>query len=226
MIGMEQQAAQTDASGNGLEISKKDLLREMGISYGQFYRWKRMGLIPEAWFHRRSTFTGQETFLPREKIVARIRQIQGLKDEHSLNDLADMLSADATGRQFDSAQLQAAGVFSPAMLALLPEPPAGAVSFVEALALAAMDRLSKLGLGEDVLRAAGRCLLERYTEIDGQGEQALLVLQVAPGQPPAQPTTIALCGGKCLVSPKEAVAAEVSLGQLAEKIRLQSKLTS
>jgi len=42
-------------------ISKKAVLEEMGISYGQLYRWKRKGLIPEAWFVRRSTFTGQET---------------------------------------------------------------------------------------------------------------------------------------------------------------------
>lgn len=45
-------------------ISKKELLETFGISYGALYRWKRMGLIPEAWFLRRSTSTGQETFFP------------------------------------------------------------------------------------------------------------------------------------------------------------------
>jgi len=34
-------------------ISKKDTLETMGISYGQLYRWKRKGLIPESWFIRR-----------------------------------------------------------------------------------------------------------------------------------------------------------------------------
>ena len=29
-------------------ISKKELLELYGISYGALYRWKRMGLIPEA----------------------------------------------------------------------------------------------------------------------------------------------------------------------------------
>ena len=29
-------------------ISKKELLETFGISYGALYRWKRMGLIPEA----------------------------------------------------------------------------------------------------------------------------------------------------------------------------------
>ena len=35
-------------------ISKKELLERYGISYGALYRWKRMGLIPESWFLRRS----------------------------------------------------------------------------------------------------------------------------------------------------------------------------
>ncbi len=76
-------------------ISKKDVLAQTGISYGQLYRWKRMGLIPEAWFIRRSTFTGQETFFPRERILARISQIQALKEERSLDELASLLSPEA-----------------------------------------------------------------------------------------------------------------------------------
>lgn len=47
------------------QISKKELLDITGISYGQLYRWKRKGLIPEDWFIRRATFTGQETFFPK-----------------------------------------------------------------------------------------------------------------------------------------------------------------
>ena len=56
-------------------ITKKELLEEMGISYGQLYRWKRMGMIPESWFIKRPSSTGQETILPRKKIVKRIQQI-------------------------------------------------------------------------------------------------------------------------------------------------------
>ena len=52
-------------------ISKKELLETFGISYGALYRWKRMGLIPEAWFLRRSTSTGQETFFRRDQICQR-----------------------------------------------------------------------------------------------------------------------------------------------------------
>ncbi len=73
-------------------ISKKDLLEQTGISYGQLYRWKRKMLIPEDWFIRKSTFTGQETFFPRDKIMARIEKIKNMKDDASLDELADILS--------------------------------------------------------------------------------------------------------------------------------------
>lgn len=76
-------------------VSKKEVLRLTGISYGQLYRWKRKGLIPEAWFIRKATPTGQETFFPKGKILERIRRIQELKDEHSLDELAVLLSPEA-----------------------------------------------------------------------------------------------------------------------------------
>jgi len=73
-------------------ISKKEVLERMRISYGQLYRWKRKGLIPEPWFIRRSTFTGQETFFPEEKILERIEQIKDMKGDHPLDDLADVIT--------------------------------------------------------------------------------------------------------------------------------------
>ncbi|MDP4143668.1 MAG: YhbD family protein [Bacillota bacterium] len=73
-------------------ISKKDLLEITGISYGQLYRWKRKNLIPEDWFIRKSTFTGQETFFPKNKILGRIDKIINMKEDLSLDDIADMFS--------------------------------------------------------------------------------------------------------------------------------------
>lgn len=73
-------------------ISKKELLDLTGISYGQLYRWKRKNLIPEQWFIRKSSFTGQETFFPREKVLQRIDRILGMKDDLSLDALADVFS--------------------------------------------------------------------------------------------------------------------------------------
>ncbi len=78
-------------------ISKKEVLRLTGISYGQLYRWKRKGLIPESWFVHRSTVTGQETFFPKEKILGRIDQIQSMKEGKSLDEMAQLLSPEATG---------------------------------------------------------------------------------------------------------------------------------
>lgn len=74
-------------------ISKKDLLELTGISYGQLYRWKRKSLIPEDWFIKKSTFTGQETFFEKDKILSRIDKIKNMKDEDfSLDDIAEVFS--------------------------------------------------------------------------------------------------------------------------------------
>ena len=71
-------------------ISKKELLDMYGISYGALYRWKRMGLIPEDWFLRRSAPTGQETFFRREQIIPRMELISERKN--SLEELARELN--------------------------------------------------------------------------------------------------------------------------------------
>ncbi len=74
-------------------ISKRDLLRAARISYGTLYRWKRMNLIPESWFIHRATRTGQATFFPRERILARVGKIQELKGELSADQLREIFSA-------------------------------------------------------------------------------------------------------------------------------------
>ena len=79
------------------EISKKDLLRETGISYGQLYRWKREGLIPEEWFVKRASFTGQETFFPKERMLERISLILERKDDQSLEDIRREITGDGGG---------------------------------------------------------------------------------------------------------------------------------
>lgn len=69
-------------------ITKKELLDQTGISYGSLYRWKRKSLIPDDWFIHRATYTGHETFFPRDKILARIAQIVEMKERMSLNEIA------------------------------------------------------------------------------------------------------------------------------------------
>ena len=63
-------------------ISKKELLERYGISYGALYRWKRMGLIPEAWFLRRSAPTGQETYFRREEARAALAGLERLPEPY------------------------------------------------------------------------------------------------------------------------------------------------
>ena len=89
-----------------MEISKKDLLKTTGISYGQLYRWKREGLIPEEWFVKHSSPTGQETYFPQEKILKRIHAIQQLKDSYSLEELARILTPEVSNRLFCEEDLE------------------------------------------------------------------------------------------------------------------------
>ncbi|MFT9076070.1 YhbD family protein [Ethanoligenens sp.] len=96
-------------------ISKKDLLALTGISYGQLYRWKRVGLIPEDWFIRKATYTGQETFFPREKVLARLEKILQLKDGASLQALADVFSPSPDNTSLTIEQACAKCAVSPAV---------------------------------------------------------------------------------------------------------------
>ena len=76
-------------------ISKKELLERFSISYGSLYRWKRMGLIPEDWFIKKATVTGQETFFPKQLICERVELIKTQKDDCSLNDLCKQINQES-----------------------------------------------------------------------------------------------------------------------------------
>ncbi|MGO4369837.1 YhbD family protein [Paenibacillus sp. 2TAB19] len=86
-------------------ISKKELLELTGISYGQLYRWKRKNLVPEDWFIRKSAFTGQETFFPKQRMLARIDKIINMKDDLSLDELAEVFSPTPAGLALSVQQL-------------------------------------------------------------------------------------------------------------------------
>ncbi|MDR0499809.1 MAG: YhbD family protein [Coriobacteriales bacterium] len=90
-LGANEPESEEQKSGGNSEITKKELLALTGISYGQLYRWKREGLIPEDWFIKRSAFTGQETFFVRERILERVAAIQAMKDVASLSEIKEAL---------------------------------------------------------------------------------------------------------------------------------------
>ncbi|MBQ3000978.1 MAG: DUF4004 family protein [Bacilli bacterium] len=81
-------------------ISKKDLLKQMNISYGQLYRWKREGLIPDEWFNKQAVSTGQETYFKKDLIIPRIEKILELKDKYQLYELVKILEPRLDDRLF------------------------------------------------------------------------------------------------------------------------------
>lgn len=87
-------------------ISKKELLALTKISYGQLYRWKRMNIIPESWFIKKSMPTGQETFFKKDKILERIETILSMKDDISLDEIANLFNNDETEQTINLSDLQ------------------------------------------------------------------------------------------------------------------------
>ncbi|WP_238652928.1 DUF4004 family protein [Paenibacillus piscarius] len=130
-------------------ISKKDLLDETGISYGQLYRWKRKQLIPEDWFIRKSTFTGQETFFPRARILARVQHILQKKDDLSLDELAGALTEPASLPKagLSVTQLRERNIVSNACLERFGRPDCEErmLTFEQILSLYAADQLLSRG---------------------------------------------------------------------------------
>lgn len=143
-------------------ISKKEVLEEMGISYGQLYRWKRKGLIPESWFIRRSTFTGQETFFPQEKILERIGRIKDLKDDHPLDDLAMLITKRVNAKlEVAFSKLRQLGWLDEHLVKIcgLEKDKEGVLSMKEALCLGVLRNLE--GKARDEEMDLGRRTLER-----------------------------------------------------------------
>ncbi len=152
-------------------ISKKDLLEATGISYGQLYRWKRKQLIPEEWFIRKSTFTGQETFFPKELILQRIEKIIYMKDDTSLDELVGKLSPLFDEMTVTKAVCLDRNIVSQAVLDRFGDGDGGQgiFSFERLLILSAADKL--LQAGEMSLTEAEQLmqtLTDNYKKLGGQ----------------------------------------------------------
>jgi DNA-binding transcriptional MerR regulator len=153
-------------------ISKKDLLAITGISYGQLYRWKRERLIPEEWFIKQSSYTGQETFFPREQILSRIKSILDLKDDYSLEELAKRLSPDAFPSKISREDLKKIEEIDKTLLEQLPQVyPKEYYDFTEvalmtAISKAAVElRLSEAESGELFGKSVAAALAHRNINI-------------------------------------------------------------
>jgi len=144
-------------------ISKKELLDITGISYGALYRWKRKNLIPDEWFIRKSTFTGQETFFPRDKILARIEKIKNMKEDLSLDDLADVFSPNMASVTMSREELIKRNIVTPTALDLCLQQYGSmdAFLFENILFLYVLDKALQSG---DVSIDEGKLLLGTLTE--------------------------------------------------------------
>ena len=127
-------------------ISKKELLDLTGISYGQLYRWKRKSLIPESWFIKKSSFTGQETFFPKEDILARIEKIKNMKDDVQLDDLAGYFSPAASSIHLSGDDLVKHNIVSRSTIESLNINILNEFTFINILYVYIIDNILKNGI--------------------------------------------------------------------------------
>lgn len=144
-------------------ISKKGLLELTGISYGQLYRWKRKSLIPEDWFIRKSTFTGQETFFPRDKILSRIDKIKNMKEDVSLDEVADILSPNPTDVKSDREKLIKERIVSEAAMNIFVETfgEPNSLDFEKILLVYILDKMLQSG---EINSDEGKIMLKTFDE--------------------------------------------------------------
>jgi len=209
-------------------ISKKEVLERMKISYGQLYRWKRKGLIPETWFIRRSTFTGQETFFPRDKIIERIEQIKEMKTDHPLDDLADVITEKVNAKlQVAFDRLSKLKWFDASVLETCKIDPTRSepLSITETLCVAVMSRLGtaarreELDLVHRTLRQqVDSGLLDRITE--ERLQLYLLRKKLSGGGISAEVSMTLIAPPKVVFDPETQQVEVVDLGHVLERIKL------
>ncbi len=152
-------------------ISKKELLDLTGISYGQLYRWKRKNLIPEEWFIKKSSFTGQETYFPKDKIFDRISKIMNMKEDLSLDDIANMVSPNPVNVTLAKNELIERNIVSITAFNLYNELYQGieAYSFDRILRIYLLDKLIQSG---EINLDEGKMILDmletNYVKFDGR----------------------------------------------------------
>jgi DNA-binding transcriptional MerR regulator len=204
-------------------ISKKELLVTAGISYGQLYRWKRKGLIPEDWFVRKSTFTGQETFFPREKVLSRIEKIKSMKDEDaSLDEIADAVSPNLGEVSMTIHDLKSRGLVSPEAAELFSEKVADVdapLVFGEVVSLSALDTLLKTGeVSIDEGRTVLDALQENYPAFEGRHADLLFVRRMG-----LSTALLVSTGAEVRFDRAARVIARLNLSECAESLRARIK---
>jgi len=208
-------------------ISKKEVLEKMGISYGQLYRWKRKGLIPEAWFVRRSTFTGQETFFPEDQILERIRRIKEMKSEHALDDLAGLISEQvAAGLQVAFSQLRKLGWLDDRLLRICEiEREDDVVSMNDTFCLAVLRRIRERAREEELalvrrslLDALDKNLLDRIS--NAPLHLYLVRKRVSGSAISAEISMVIISPEGAIFDPDSEEVVSVDLGAVVQRVKL------
>ncbi|MCG7379602.1 YhbD family protein [Paenibacillus sp. ACRSA] len=201
-------------------ISKKELLDLTGISYGQLYRWKRKNLIPEEWFIRKSSYTGQETFFPKQQILPRIDKIIHMKDGLSLDELADVFSPSLGEVEMMSVQqLLDRNIVSLSSLELLTE--AGREQPLYGLEqIMMLYVLEKLLMSGDITRQEGTLLIEvmsdHYYRFRDRASELLLIRKMGV------PTFMLVGAGAELYFDKGVkVVLKITLATFMEELKLK-----
>lgn len=157
-------------------ISKKELLEQTDITYGQLYRWKRMRLIPEDWFIKKSAITGHETFFPREKILTRIDHIKNMKSEQSLDDLADVFAPIPPGTSLSTEEVLERGIVSCPTLEFFTEH-AGDIAvftFEKLLSLFIVEKFFSSGdISREEAKTVLQVLSQNLSHCQGRGDLIL-----------------------------------------------------
>lgn len=157
-------------------ISKKDLLELTGISYGQLYRWKRKGLIPESWFIKKSSYTGQETFFPKSDILQRIEKIKNLKDEVQLDELVNYFSNIPTSIEISVEEITKLNIISSYILKEFFKDEKIKLNFYDLLYLFIIDRKINDGdMNIEEARILYDILLKNHNEIINKNYEIIFI---------------------------------------------------
>lgn len=200
-------------------ISKKELLELTGISYGQLYRWKRKNLVPEEWFIRKSTYTGQETFFPKEQILSRIDKIQRMKSDLSLDELADMFSPSLAEAVFQKEDLMKRDIASQPVIDFFIEQngEAGTFSFDQVLYLYVLDKMLRTGeINLDEAKMVLQLLNEHYPSFRKKKGDLIFVRKFGMS------TCFLLSGGAdCYLENNAKTVDRLALGQCIEELKIK-----
>ncbi|MBV4418182.1 YhbD family protein [Clostridium tyrobutyricum] len=165
-------------------ISKKELLKLTDISYGQLYRWKRKKIIPEEWFIKKASFTGQETFFPREKIFDRIQKIKNLKDDTSLDDLARIFSNEVSSIKISYDDIIENGIIMEDVIKIYDDfnPKVSIYSFNEILYMSILQEFLSVGnITIEESKSVLQILHDNYNSYCGKNCEIIFVRKMGVG---------------------------------------------